>query len=110
MSAEATLARHLQAIETRNVETILEDYADDAVLITERMTLRGRDQLRSYFTKALEVFTPEVWSQFQILRQDFGGDVAYMVFRIGPAIPLGTDTLVVRDDRIVVHTSAVYAT
>lgn len=109
MSAETTLERHLRAIETRNVDTILEDYADDAVLIKERVTLRGHEQLRSYFTKALEVFTPEVWSLFQILRQDYAGDVAYMTFRIGSAIPFGTDTIVLRDDKIVVHTSAVHA-
>lgn len=109
MSAEAALAHHLQAIETRNVDTILEDYADDAILITEHVTVRGREQLRPYFTKALEVFTPEVWSQFRILRQDFAEDVAYMVFKIGPAIPLGTDTFVVRDNKIVIHTSAVHA-
>jgi ketosteroid isomerase-like protein len=108
MSAETTLARHLQAIETRNVDTILADYADDAVLITEHVTVRGREQLRSFFTRALQIFTPEVWSQFQILRQDVAGDVAYMAFTIGPAIPLGTDTFVVRDNKIVVHTSAVH--
>jgi len=106
MSAEATLGRHLQAIGTRNVDTILEDYADNAVLFTPQATVRGREQLRQFFMQALEIFTPDVMRQFQIVRQDVDGEVAYIVYTAGSAIPLGTDTFVVRDGKIVVQTFA----
>lgn len=84
MSAETTLAHHLKAIGMRNVDTILEDYADDAVLITDHVTVRGREQLRPFFTQALQILMPEWTSQFQILRQDAAGEVAYIFWKAGP--------------------------
>lgn len=106
MSTEATLGHHLQAVGTRDVDTILEDYAEDAILFAPQATFRGREQLRSFFESALQIFTPEVLGQFRMLRQDVAGDVAYIVYAAGPTMPLGTDTFVIRDGKIVVQTFA----
>ena len=108
MSTGTTLAHHLQALATGNVDTILEDYTDESVLFAPQATFRGREQLRIFFEGALLIFTPEVLSQFQILRQDVDGEIAYIFWTAGSAIPLGTDTFVVRDGKIVVQTFAAH--
>ena len=52
--------------------------------------------------------TPEFIAGFKILRQDVAGDFAYQTWKSGAAVPLGTDTIIVRDGLITVFTFAAY--
>ena len=46
---------------------------------------------------------------FSLRCQRFEGNVAYITWSVGDELPLGTDTFVVRGDRIVSQTFAMYA-
>jgi len=44
-----------------------------------------------------------------LIRQDIQGDVAYVLWKAEPYIPLATDTFVIRDGKILAQSFAVLA-
>ena len=104
----ATLARHLQAIGTGSIETILADYTDDSVLFTPNGPVRGLAALGDFFGGFMASAPPGFMQAFQISRQDVDGECAYIVWSAVPFAPLGTDTFLVRDGKIAVQTFAAY--
>lgn len=104
---KATLQRHLHAFGTGVVDTIMEDYAADAVFITPDGILRGKSAIRSLFDELVEALPPG--STIDIEHQFIEGDMAYLVWS-GESdtlrIPFATDTLIVRDSVIVQQTFA----
>jgi hypothetical protein len=47
---------------------------------------------------------------FEMVRQDVEGELAYIVWKSASAVPLGTDTFIVRKGKIVMQTFAAHAT
>jgi hypothetical protein len=107
MSTEATLARHLDAL-THGPDAIMRDYMNDSVLISPDGVLRGVAEIRSFFERFLADSPPELLAALTLLRQEFQGDIAYVVWKAEPFIPLATDTFLIRDDKIVTQTFALF--
>lgn len=105
-TTSSVLARHLEAIFTRDVDKIMADYAADAVLFTPTATFRGLDQVRGFFTQALNIFTPEVLATMQLSRQDVDGEFAYIFWSAGATVPLGSDTFYIHAGKIVMQSFA----
>jgi hypothetical protein len=95
--------RHLQAFGSANVEALVRDYADDAVIFAPDGTFRGRDQVRAFFEQIMPMF-PAEGTTLDLKRQDVEGEVAYIAWTASTPVvdvPLGADTFVIRNDRIV---------
>jgi hypothetical protein len=107
-SAKAVLEHHLQAVSAGNLDEIMADYTADAVLYTPDGPLRGTAAIRGFFATLPEILPPGFWENFKMIRQDTEGEVAYMVWSSEPAFPLGTDTFIIRDGRIVTQTFAAH--
>jgi len=107
MSTEATLARHLNAI-AQGPDAIMRDFTDDSVLITPDGALRGLAEVRSFFERFLAESPPELLAAFQLVRREIQGEIAYIVWKADPFIPLATDTFLIRDDKIVTQTFAAF--
>ena len=107
MSTHDTLARHLQAL-AGGIDAIMRDYTDDSVLFTQQGPLRGRKSIRAFFAGFLADSPPELLAAFTLLRQDVAGEVAYILWKAEPFIPLATDTFVIRDGKILVQTFAAF--
>jgi hypothetical protein len=108
MSTEATLAHHLKSLKDGDLEAIMLDYRDDSVLITPDGPLHGLAEIRKLFSKIVTVMLPP-GSEFELLRQEIAGEVAYTVWRgTSPNFNflLGTDTFIIRDDAIACQTFA----
>lgn len=96
------LAHHGAAMAGGNLDEIMGDYADDAVLIDPSGTARGKDAIRRTFERLLRAqvpFTPPA-------QHTVAGELACLVWVAAPGRPGrdGTETLVVRDGRIVAQT------
>ena len=105
MSTESVLAHHLAAISAGDVDRILSDYSDDAVLLTPDATLRGPAEIRPLFEGFVNDMLPP-GSDLELKRV---GEQAYILWRAASAtfdFPLGTDTFIVRGDKIVFQTFA----
>ena len=101
--------RHLDALMSRDLDSLMEDYAADAFFLSNMapVAIRGRAALRAFWLQAFFVFTPEVLSDLKFTQQEIEGDVAFILWSAGPAIPFGSDTFVVRGGKIIAQTGAV---
>ena len=102
---EATLVHHLQAM---GVDDILSDYTEDSILFTPNGPVRGLAGLGAFFEAFTKSATPEMMAAFKMIRQDVGGEIAYIVWKAEPFIPLATDTFVVRNGKIMAQTFTAY--
>jgi hypothetical protein len=101
-SPEEVFAHHGQALTAGNVEEIIADYSDDAIVIAGGEVARGRDGARDVFTRLLEQVPQAVWD----VRPVFAEDVLYLEWsaRSGTRQLDGVDTFVFRDGQIRVQT------
>src|SRR5438132_14430833 len=91
-----------------DLEGILSDYTPGAVLFTPDGPLKGADAIRPFFQTMLEEFGKPGLA-FSMKHQSIEGDYAYVLWSAETAdnvYELGTDTLVVRDGRIVAQSFA----
>ncbi len=87
---------------------ILSDYTPDAVLFTPDGPCKGTDAIRSFFEKMLAEFG-KPGTAFRMTLQSIEGDYAYVLWTAETAdniYELGTDTLVVRDGKIIAQSFA----
>jgi ketosteroid isomerase-like protein len=105
---EAVITHHLQAVTGgTGIDEILKDYADDSLLLTQNGPMRGLKEIRLFFEGFVAGLTPEVLSNLHVIRLDFEGEIAYLVFAAKPLTSLGTDTFFVRDGKIMAQTFTV---
>jgi ketosteroid isomerase-like protein len=103
------LLHHWQAFGAGDVEAIMADYADDAVLITPEGTLRGLTQIRSLFAKIFANMFPADKTSLSLTKQVVEGKLAYILWSGHSSFynaPFATDTFVIRDGKIVAQTFA----
>ncbi len=105
---EAVLQRHLQAAGV-SVDAVMADYVADSVLIAHDATHRGLAEIRAFFTELLEGRTRGFPGAFKMIRQEVSGELAYIVWEARPWFPFATDTLLVRNGKIVFQTFAAHA-
>ena len=97
-------AHHAEALIAGDLDGIVADYADDAVLITPAGVLRGKDGLRTAFTGILADLPEATWN---VPTQIFEGNVLFIEWSAVSAaarVTDGIDTFVFDDDHIVVQT------
>ena len=108
-ATEAIIRNHLQAfIEQRGIAAILSDYDDDARFYSEARTYLGKHEIGSFFEDFIASLPPEATKRFSLRTLRVDGDLAYITWSAGSEIPLGTDTFVVRNGKIVSQTFAMH--
>lgn len=104
----AVVQRHSEAAFSRDVDAIVADYAEDAVLIFNmaEKPVKGREEIRKHTIKALEtVLKPEILANAKILKQEIVGEYAFLVFQSEPYMTMGADTYLIRDGKIIFEAS-----
>ena len=107
MSTESVVNHHLEAVMAGDIDGILSDYADDAVFFHQQGTAKGPGEIRSFVESMVEAMA-SLMPNFEMITQDADGEVMYIVWKSGDAVPMGTDTFVVKDGKIVTQTFAAY--
>lgn len=106
-STEQVVSHHNQAMFLRDLEQIMEDYADEAVLIDPSGVAKGKAAIRQSFAGLLSnphiVLAPPG-------KQVFEGELAYLVWSSEPGKPgrEAAETLIVRGGKIVAQTVAAF--
>jgi hypothetical protein len=108
LSVKATVTNHLQAFFDQDIDGVVRDYAADAVLITRDGPMRGVAEIRAFFTQFIGGLPAGFLQSFKLHRQEFLGDVGYIIWDALPWASLGTDTFLVHDGKIVLQTFASY--
>ena len=106
---EAIVRRHLQAfLDQRGLDAIVSDYADEACFLSESNTYRGKQAIRGFFGAFIAALPPKAIANFTLRSLRVEEDVAYIVWSAGGELPLGTDTFIVRNGKIVTQTFAMH--
>ena len=104
--AAAAMARHLDAFRRLDLEGLLADYPEDAVLLLPDGPRRGAGEIRAFFAVFLNTLPAGFLEAFRIHRLESTGSVGYLVWEARPWVELGMDTFLVEGDRIRVQTFA----
>jgi ketosteroid isomerase-like protein len=102
-STKDVIDHHLKCFGAGDLNGILSDYAPDAVLFTSDGPLRGADAIKPLFQAMIAEFG-KPGATFRMRQQFVEGDYAYILWTAETAdnvYEVGTDTFVVRDDKIV---------
>jgi ketosteroid isomerase-like protein len=102
-TAEVVFAHHGQSLGAENLDEIVADYADDAILIVQGKTFRGKDGARQVFIQLLSDVPQATWE----LATTFADDVLYLEWKAaggGRKVEDGIDTFVFADGMIRVQT------
>lgn len=107
-STEAVIANHLERFGARDLEGILADYADDAVLFTPDGPLKGVTAIRGLFETMLDEFE-KPGATFSLRQLLVAGDHGFIVWSAETAdqvYEVGTDTFFVNRGKIEVQSFA----
>jgi len=100
---------HLNAFSAGDLDGILSDYTDDAVVISPDGALKGRQAIRGFFEAVLaSLFKPGTY-QITMDTLHVVDDVVYIVWHANCAsadIVFAADTFLIRDGKIAVQTFA----
>ena len=100
---EEIFAHHGQALGAEDLEDIVADYADDAILVVQKQVYRGKDGARQVFTRLLSDVPQAEWQ----LATVFADDVLYLEWKAtggGRKVEDGIDTFIFRDGQIRLQT------
>src|SRR5215510_10083484 len=107
-SAKEVVERHLKCFREFDLEGLLSDYAPGAVFFTPDGPLKGLDAIRPLFQAMLAEFRKPGMT-FEMKQLSVEGDHAYALWTAETAdnvYELGTDTLTIRDGKIVAQSFA----
>jgi ketosteroid isomerase-like protein len=109
MSTKQIVDHHLQAFLAGDLDETMKDYTDASAFISPNGIAHGRDEIQAVFTRLYGgLFAPGSYA-FTLDFEHTEGDVAFILWHAdcaGAAIPIGTDTLVIRDGAIATQTVA----
>lgn len=100
---EEVFAHHGKALGAEDLEDIVADYSDDAILILQKQVFRGKDGARQVFTQLLSDVPQAKWE----LDTVFADDVLYLEWKAtggGRKVEDGVDTFIFENGQIRVQT------
>jgi hypothetical protein len=104
-SPQETFAAHFAALTAGDLKRVLDDYSEDAVIITDQGVLTGQSGVEAFYMNALELL-PE--PRFAVTNAVYADDAALVNWTAqSPAgrVDDGVDTFVFSHDRIRLHTT-----
>jgi len=107
-TTQAVLDHHLGAFGANDLNAIMEDYTDEATLITPDSTFHGKEQIRNFFEGLFPSF-PSEGTAFIMDKAVVDNEVAYILWHATTPtieVPLGTDTFIILDGKIKIQTFA----
>ena len=100
---EEVFAHHGQALGAEDLEEIVADYTEDAILVVNKTVFRGKDGARAVFTQLLSDLPSAAWQ----LDTVFADDVLYLEWKAtggGRKVEDGIDTFIFENGMIRVQT------
>ena len=93
-SPEEAYSAHLQAVNTGDLDAILKNYADDAVLLTSQGPLEGKTGVEAFFRQAFSLLPQAQVSANQVVSSGAAMLVRWRAESPGGRVDDGVDTFV----------------
>lgn len=109
-TTQEVLEHHLEAFRAGDdaLEAIMSDYSEASVLMTPKRTIAGLAAIRAFYAAFLERLPPLAWRAYELTRTNIEGEVALITWKAPPFVKFASDTLVIREGRIVAQTMVSY--
>jgi ketosteroid isomerase-like protein len=106
---ETIVAHHLASAQRGDVDSVMADYAADAVLITPDTAITGRSAIRAVFQRLVggNAAPGDSPGALQVQKRVFKGNVGYLLWVQHAGTPdevRGSDTFFIRNGKIVAQT------
>jgi ketosteroid isomerase-like protein len=108
-STAEVLARHWRDFQAGDVDSILKDYAPDAMVVTPQATRKGVAQIREAFQMMFTEIMPAKTSTSKLEKEVVEGELAFILWTGSSDkynISFATDTFLIRGGKIVAQTFA----
>ncbi len=105
---EAVIDHHLEAFGQGDTDELILDYTDKSILITPERILSNINEIFALFHKFVTDVVPP-GCDFELSKKIINGDIAYLIWSAESEnyrIPFGTDTFLIKDDKIATQTVA----
>lgn len=102
------LLHHLNSFINHDLKALMSDYTDESFFITPDAIYTGPKEIEVFFTNLLAHF-PKQGSQFKLDKIFVKDNLGFIVWHAATPtlnLPFGTDTFIVRDQKIVQQTFA----
>jgi ketosteroid isomerase-like protein len=99
---------HLGSFQDNDLEAVIADYTNESVLITQDAAYKGPEEIKSFFATLMPHF-PKQQSSFELDKVVVDNELVYIVWHANTPsldVALGTDTFIIRDDKIYRQTFA----
>lgn len=99
---------HLGSFQDNDLEAVIADYTNESVLITQDATYNGPEEIKSFFATLMPHF-PKQQSSFELDKVVVDNELVFIVWHASTPsldVALGTDTFIIRDDKIYRQTFA----
>ena len=100
---------HLAAFLEADLNEILKDFTEESELLTPDGPLKGLDAIRSFFEEAFKIVPKG--STFELKQMIVRDNVTYLAWTCESSfvsIPIGTDSFIVENDKIIYQTLAAH--
>ncbi len=111
MTTEETkdiVGKHTKAMARGNMTAVLEDYTEESVVYWEQGAARGLAEIQVFVQHFFDSIPDDFWRNARTIRAEFDGEIGYTLWASTAGVPLGTDTYIIRDGKIMVQTFAMY--
>ena len=99
---ETVVRNHLHAfLEQKGIAAILSDYDEHARFFSEAKVYQGKREIHGFFVDFIGSLPAGAYDSFSLRSLRVDGNIVYITWSIGSDVPLGTDTFVVDNGKIV---------
>jgi len=106
--SRATLLRHLNAFMEQDMKTLMSDYTEESIMVTQQRTYTGLTEIQGFFTD-LMLYFPKLQSSFELDETVVVDELMLIVWHARTprlVVPFATDTFVLREGKIFRQTFA----
>lgn len=105
---KATLMRHLNAFIEHDLETLMSDYTEESMMMTQQGTYTGLKEIERFFAD-LMLYFPKQQSSFELDQTVVAQELLLIVWHARTprlVVPFATDTFVMKEGKILRQTFA----
>ncbi len=102
------IMHHLSSFQDNDLKTLMTDYTDKSVLVTQTATYTGLKEIEGFFAGLIPQF-PKPMSKFELDKLIVNNEFVYIVWHAKTPsldVPLGSDTFIMKDGKIYYQTFA----
>lgn len=105
-ATEKVLKQRMEAVKKSDIDGILSYYTEESVLFTPEGPVHGLVEIRAFFDSFFDALETDFAEDLIMLCEDVEGEIGYTLWAAEPYVSMGTDTFIIRDGKVVVHTFA----